>query len=51
MLTLGTGFGGGGSWADEVEETYGTLFCGQLLSNEQLLTYSQLLVCTLNGKK
>lgn len=26
MLTSGLGFGGGGSWADEVEETYGKLF-------------------------
>lgn len=27
VLTCGLGFGGG-SWADEVEESYGTFFCG-----------------------
>lgn len=36
MLTFGTGFGGG-SWADEVEETYGMLSrCGQSLSSVHL---------------
>lgn len=48
MLTLGAGFGGG-SWADEVEETYGMLpFLGELLSLEPLLICSQFLVSVHN---
>lgn len=39
MLTLGAGFGGG-SWADEVEETY-----GMLLLLAEFLSLGPLLIC------
>lgn len=41
MLTLGAGFGGSSSWADEVEETYGMLLLfGESSSAGYSLIYS-----------
>lgn len=48
MLTLGAGFGGG-SWADEVEETYGMLLLlAEFLSLGASLICLQFLVSAYN---